>query len=180
MKKLSLLAVITTLIAISIQPAQVQAQGTTIGFVDPHVILERMPEMRAVQQRLQNFYERRISEIETKESELQTAVQQYEQRSGVISDAAREREEERLGQLDMELRQSQGQLEQEFEERRAELMSPLIEQIEEAISSVATSRSIDLILNTRTSTGDVIILYVTEEMQQQNDITDAVMQNLGI
>ncbi|MEX0638823.1 MAG: OmpH family outer membrane protein, partial [Balneolaceae bacterium] len=92
----------------------------------------------------------------------------------------REREEERLGQLDMELRQSQGQLEQEFEERRAELMSPLIEQIEEAISSVATSRSIDLILNTRTSTGDVIILYVTEEMQQQNDITDAVMQNLGI
>jgi len=36
------------------------------------------------------------------------------------------------------------------------------------------------VLNTTTSNGDVIILYVSEEIQSEFDITDAVMQDLGI
>ncbi|MGF1671441.1 MAG: OmpH family outer membrane protein [Balneolaceae bacterium] len=157
-----------------------QAQDMKIGFVDPRVILERMPEMRAVQQRLQNFAERKQREISDAERALQTEIELYQQKVGVISEQARRNEEERLGEMDLELRQLQNQAQQELQQRRAELMAPLLEQIQNAINEVAGAKNIDYVLNTTTSTGDVIILYVKDEIRNDYDITEAVMVNLGI
>jgi outer membrane protein len=157
-----------------------QAQDMKIGFVDPRVILERMPEMRAVQQRLQNFAERKQREISEAETSLQTEIELYQQKIGVISDEARQKEEERLGEMDLELRQLQNQAQQELQQRRAELMAPLLEQIQNSINEVAGQKNIDYVLNTTTSQGDVIILYVRDEIRDESDITDAVMENLGI
>lgn len=180
--KTAKLFLFTTLIAITglmFAPAT-QAQDMKIGFVDPRAVLERMPEMRAVQQRLQNFAERKQQELTEKERELQTEIELYQQKVGVISENARQTEEERLSEMDTEFRQLQSQVEREFQQQRAELMSPLLNQIQESINAVAETRGLDYVLNTTTSNGDVIILYVSEEIQNEFDITDAVMQNLGI
>ncbi len=157
-----------------------QAQDMKIGFVDPRAVLERMPEMRAVQQRLQNFAERKQNELSEKERELQTEIELYQQKVGVISEEARQNEEQRLSEMDAEFRQLQSEVEQEFQQQRAELMSPLLEQIQQSINTVASNRELDYVLNTTTSTGDVIILYVSEEVQEEYDITEAVMNDLDI
>lgn len=161
-------------------PAAVQAQDMKIGFVDPRAVLERMPEMRAVQQRLQNFAERKQSELSQKERELQTEIELYQQKIGVISEQARQNEEQRLSEMDAEFRQMQNQAEQEFQQQRAQLMSPLLNQIQESINAVASRKGLDYVLNTTTSGGDVIILYVSEEIQREFDITDEVMAHLDI
>lgn len=158
----------------------VQAQDMKIGFVDPRAVLERMPEMRAVQQRLQNFAERKQNELSEKERELQTEIELYQQKVGVISEDAQQNEEQRLSEMDSEFRQLQSEVEQEFQQQRAELMSPLLEQIQQSINTVASNRELDYVLNTTTSTGDVIILYVSEEVQEEYDITEAVMNDLDI
>lgn len=181
--KLAKIVLFTALLAITglmTAPAAVQAQDTKIGFVDPRAVLERMPEMRAVQQRLQNFAERKQNELSEKERELQTEIELYQQKVGVISEQARQDEEERLSEMDAEFRQMQSQAEQEFQQQRAELMSPLLNQIQESINNVASSKDLDYVLNTTTSNGDVIILYVAEEIQDEFDITDEVMADLGI
>jgi len=139
-----------------------------------------MPEMRAVQQRLQNFAERKQQELSQKEAELQTEIELYQQKVGVISENARQTEEQRLSEMDTEFRQLQQQASQELQQQRAELMSPLLNQIQQSINTVAANRGLDYVLNTTTSNGDVIILYVSEEIQNEFDITDAVMQDLGI
>jgi len=181
-KKSTILSVITLLLMMSLPANSVEAQSQDmkIGFVEPRAILERMPEMRAVQQRIQNFAERKSEELAQMERELQQQIESYQQTIGVISDQARQQEEERLGELDLELRQSQTQAQQELAERRAELMEPLLDQIQTAINEVAQERGIDYVLNLTTSTGDVIILYVRDELREEYDITDAVMRNLGI
>lgn len=176
---------LTTLVAITgfMFAPETQAQteeDMKIGFVDPRAVLERMPEMRAVQQRLQNFAERKQQELSQKEAELQTEIELYQQKVGVISESARETEEQRLSEMDANFRQLQTEVEQEFQQQRAELMSPLLNQIQQSINTVAETRGLDYVLNTTTSNGDVIILYVSEEIQNQFDITDAVMQDLGI
>lgn len=176
---------LTTLVAITGFMFAPEAQAQTeedmkIGFVDPRAVLERMPEMRAVQQRLQNFAERKQQELSQKEAELQTEIELYQQKVGVISESARETEEQRLSEMDANFRQLQTEVEQEFQQQRAELMSPLLNQIQQSINTVAETRGLDYVLNTTTSNGDVIILYVSEEIQNQFDITDAVMQDLGI
>ncbi len=181
MKKLSLLSIIGFIALSTLFAAPTAtAQDMRIGFVEPRAILERMPEMRAVQQRLQNFAERKQTELIEKERELQTEIELYQQKVGVISESARQSEEERLTQLDQEFRQLQSQAEQEFQEQRARLMSPLLEQIQEAINTVADRRGLDYVLNTTTSTGDVIILYVSPQVQEEYDITSAVMDVLDI
>jgi outer membrane protein len=179
-KKATILGFISFILAFSLLVPDVKAQDMKIGFVEPRAVLERMPEMRAVEQRLQNFIDRKRGELAEAERDFQLEVENYQQRIGVISDAAREQEEERLGQLQFELQQSQNQVRMEIQERQAELMSPLLEQIQSAINEVAQEKGIDYVLNTMTSTNDVIILYVKEEIRSEYDITDAVMRNLGI
>jgi len=160
--------------------APAEAQDMKIGFVEPRAILERMPEMRAVQQRLQNFAERKQNELVQKERELQTEMELYQQKVGVISEQARQEEEERLTQLDQDFRQLQNDAQQELQQQRAELMSPLLQQIQQAIDAVAARQGFDFVLNTTTSSGDVIILYVSPAIQDESDITSAVMEELDI
>jgi hypothetical protein len=45
-------------------PISSTAQDLNVGFVEPRFILERMPEMAAVQQRLQNFVDRKSHNLQ--------------------------------------------------------------------------------------------------------------------
>jgi outer membrane protein len=157
-----------------------QAQSMEIGYVDPQAILSKMPEMKAVQQRLQNFIERKREELAKKEQEFQQQVASYQQKLSVISEEAKQQEEERLGQLNAELQQFRTQLQQEMQQKQQELVGPLLQQINQAINTVASEMGLAYVLNTTTSTGDVIILYASEEARQKYDITDPVMRELGI
>lgn len=152
----------------------------SIGYVDPQAILSKMPEMKAVQQRLQNFADRKRQELQDKQANFQEQVTAYQQKSAVISDEAKQKEEERLGQLQSELQQFQTQLQQEIQQKQQELVGPLLQQIETAINAVAEERGLTYVLNTTTSNGDVIILYASPDAREKYDITDAVMQQLGI
>jgi len=181
MKNLSFLTIIvfTGLLTLFAAPTA-DAQDMKVGFVEPRAVLDRMPEMRAVAQRLQNFAERKERELTTKQQELQMEFENFQQRAGVISDEARATEEQRLTALDQEFRQMQTDAERELQEQRQSLMSPLLQQIQESINTVADRMGLDYVLNTTTSAGDVIILYVSPEVQAEYDITDAVMEELGI
>lgn len=161
-------------------PEKAISQDMKVGFVEPRIILDRMPEMRAVQQRLQNFADRKRTELIEAESNFQQQLQSYQERASVMSETARATEEERLSQVSAELQQLQATAEQELAQRRAELMSPILQQIQDAIDAVAAEKGLDIVLNTTTSTGDVIILYVSDEVREQNDITEAVMARLEI
>lgn len=163
---------------------QVQAQSNNselkIGYINPQSILANMPEMRAVQQRLQNFTARKQQELSTLEQEFQTQVAEYQQKVGVISADAQQQEEARLGQLQQDLLQAQEVAEQELAQRRDELVGPLLEQIGAAIEAVAQKQGLSYVLNTTTSSGDMIILYASEDFRAKFDITQSVMEELGM
>ena len=161
----------------------VQAQTTdelTIGFVNPQSILANMPEMKAVQQRLQNFAIKKQQELTQKEQVFQAEVTTYQQKIGVISSEAQAQEEARLGELQSELLQAQQDAETELEQKRVELVGPLYEQITTAINTVADRMGLGYVLNTTTSTGDFVILYASEEYSAKYNITEAVMLELGM
>lgn len=179
MKKLSLL-LLSVFIAFSAVDTAKAQQETQIGYVNPQAVLAKMPEMRAIQQRLQNFAERKQEELGQQEQEFQAAVAEYQQKAGVISEDANEREQERLGQMQQELSVAQQEAEQALQERRQELLSPMFSQIDTAINSVAEEMGLTYVLNTTTSSGDQIILYASPEFQERYDITDEVMQELGV
>jgi outer membrane protein len=172
---------ITALILLGANSAvQAQSEELKIGYVSPQAILQNMPEMKAVQQRLQNFTARKQQELTQKEQAFQSEVAAYQQKVGVISAEAQAQEEQRLGQLQNELLQAQQTAEQELQAKRTELLGPLLEQIGNAIDTVAQRMGLGYVLNTTTSTGDLVILYASEDFQSKYDITQAVMDELGM
>lgn len=183
MVKRIVLTAAATFVALStlgINNALAQQQELQIGYVEPQAILEQMPEMQSVQQRLQNFVQEKREEFAEQQTSFQERVAEFEEQASVMSDEARQQEEEELGQLQSELQQAQSQFQQEIQERQQELMGPLYEQINEAIDNVASEMGLTYVLNTATNQGDVIILYASEEAQEQYDITDEVMDELDM
>ncbi|MEX0927761.1 MAG: OmpH family outer membrane protein [Balneolales bacterium] len=165
----------------SLLSTEAKAQNDlNIGYVDPQSIMMSMPEMAAIERRLQNFVQRKREEFTEKEADFRQQVEEYQQRVSVISEEAQQRDEERLAQLNLELQEFQQTFEQEIQERQAELIGPLLDKIQEAIDQVATSRNLTYVLNSVTNNGDFIILYASDEAQQNYDITDEVKQVLDI
>ena len=181
MRTLRIAVILFLSIVLNLQ-AQAQSNNSElkIGYVNPQSILANMPEMRAVQQRLQNFTARKQQELSTLEQEFQTQVAEYQQKVGVISAEAQQQEEARLGQLQQELLQAQEVAEQELAQRRDELVGPLLEQIGSAIEAVAQKQGLSYVLNTTTSSCDMIILYASEDFRAKFDITQSVMEELGM
>lgn len=156
------------------------AQEAKIGYVDPQAILTKMPEMKAVQQRMQNFISDKQAEIQTMRQEFQTAIQQYQQQMAVLSEEAKKKKEEQLGERQAKIRQAQRKAQQEIRQKQQELVQPLLQSINNAIKEVANEKGLDYVLNTTTSNGDVIILYASETAKNKYNITDEVMDKLGI
>ena len=181
MRTLRIAVILFLSIVLNLQ-AQAQSNNSElkIGYVNPQSILANMPEMRAVQQRLQNFTARKQQELSTLEQDFQTQVAEYQQKVGVISADAQQQEEARLGQLQQELLQAEEVAEQELAQRRDELVGPLLEQIGAAIEAVAQKQGLSYVLNTTTSSGDMIILYASEDFRAKFDITQSVMEELGM
>jgi outer membrane protein len=155
-------------------------QDLQIGYVDPQAVMNKMPEMKAVQQRLQNFIDKKRQEFSDKQADFQKQVSEYQQKEAVISDEAKQKEQERLGKLNAELQQYQTQTQQEIQKKQQELISPLLDQIDSAVSKVAKRMGLTYVINTNTSGGDVIILYASDEAKQKYNITEQVMNELGI
>ncbi|MDG5766094.1 OmpH family outer membrane protein [Balneolales bacterium ANBcel1] len=182
MKKAFIVFGFVFLLAFGALPAQkVQAQDDLrIGYVDPQTIMRSMPEMAAIERRLQNFVERKRQEFAEKEATFRREVEEYQQKMAVISEEAMRQEEERLAELNLELQEFQQNFQQEIQERQMTLLEPLLDKIQNAIDAVASERNLTFVLNTMTNDGDFIILYASEEARQNYDITDAVMQQLDL
>lgn len=159
---------------------QSYAQEAKIGYVDPQAILTKMPQMKAVQQRIQNFISEKKSEIQDQREEFQSAVQKYQQNMAVLSEDAKAEKEKKLGKLQANLRKAQRKAQQAIRKKQQELVQPLLESINNAIQKVADEKGLDYVLNTTTSNGDVIILYASQSAENKYNITQEVMDQLGI
>lgn len=162
------------------QQSTESGEDLSIGYVDPQTIMSKMPEMKAVQQKLRNFAERKQKELQEKQQSFQKQMEQFQQKTAVISDQAKKKQEKKLGQMNAELQKFRTQVQQEIQKKRQELMEPVYNQIEDAIDVVASRQDLTYVLNTTTTNGDVIILYASDEAKEKYNITDQVMRELGI
>lgn len=179
MKQLLILLSIVSVITLFPQQ-KATSQELKIGYVDPNSILAKMPEMAAVDRKLKNFMEKKQKEFAEKEAGFRDMMTAYEQKKAVISEDARNKEENKLNQLRQELLQFDQQYQQEMQQKQAEFVGPLYKQIQEAITAVAKENKLTYVFNTVTSTGDFILLYASDEAQQKYNITEKVIAKLGM
>jgi len=148
------------------------AQAQKFGYVNSQAILAEMPEVKQAEANLEalqkQLQKKGQSEIEKFQQDYM-AVQQKAER-GELSPKQQEEEAERLKKKEMELGQLEQDMVQQMQEKRAELLEPIYEKVNDAIETVAKENGYTMIF-------DQGVLLYKEDSQ---DVSSMVKAKLGI
>lgn len=129
----SLLGVLMLLF--SAAPAFAQ-QGARMGYINSQQILAEAPGAAAAQQAFEEDMARYRSEIEQMGQELETLREQYQQQEGTLSAAARQERQQEIQTQFTAYQQRAAELERTAQQRQAELVEPIMEQISTVIEEI--------------------------------------------
>lgn len=150
------------------------AQGQKIGYANQQALLANMPEMSEVQKKLQREARQQQQQLQQQQKKLQKMMQQYQQQQSLLSDSARTQRERELRQRQQELQKSSQKRQQQLRQRERKLMQPLLENLQNAIETVASEQNIDVVLRSQA------LLDVNEGSSSVVNISPDVAQQLGI
>jgi outer membrane protein len=168
------------LLVLVVSTGTTKAQVLKIGYVDPQEILVKMPEYAAVERRLQNFAERKRDEFSKLQADFEKRANDFQQKASVLSNDARTTEERALEAMRERLVNFQTQYQEDLMKEQQTQLTPLFAKIEKGIADVATEMGMTFILNPRTSNGDIILLYVSDQAKETLNITRAVIAKLDL
>ena len=153
------------------------AQALSVGFTDHEIVLINMPQYQEVQQQLQTDFDANQQALEALYTDYQDKLERYQRQQSLLSEDRRQEREQELVQLQQQIQQEAQDQDQQLAARQAELMQPLLEQIQDAINEVADANGLDIVLRTRVGT-EPLLLFVNPETVQ--DITLDVARTLGL
>jgi outer membrane protein len=156
----------------------VLAQEVKIGYLNPQEVLERMPETATIEKELTTLANSKQESFTQRVQKFQTDVQRFQQNASVMSNDARTKEEQRLVAEEQSLQQLQSEIQQELATKRNELLRPILEKIDKAISDVAKEMNLTYVINEATSQGESILLFVSEDGKTRLNITEKVIEKL--
>ncbi len=93
-----------------------------------------------------------------------------------MSQEQQTKREEELATMEQELMEMRQSIQQQIQQRRSELMSPIYNRMDKAIAAVAQANGLDFVLNETTGYGETIIYYSAD---QQLNITQEVLNRMN-
>lgn len=167
---------ITTTALFLFLPMMVMGQ-MKVGVMSPQEVLDALPETAERQAELQSFINDKRIEFTEKYGEWIELVTAFEERvqSNLLNEQARQREEDRLAEMEEELGNLENRIQNEIDRKRAELLNPILQRIDRAMTEVAEEIGLDFVINKETGMGDPIVYFTS---QRGVDITQRVIQKL--
>lgn len=148
-------------------PAQAQQQGTKIGFVSTERILRDSGPAKAAQAKIESEFKRRDDELQSMANNLRNLAQKFDKDAPVLSESERIKRQRELADLDSDLQRKRREFQEDFNRRRNEEFSSIVEKADQAIKQIAESQGYDLIIQDAVTVSPRV------------DITDQVMKALG-
>jgi outer membrane protein len=145
----------------------VSAQGSKIGFVNTERILRDSAPAKVAQTKIEAEFKKREEEIQRLGNSLRTAAQNFEKDAPVLSESDRNRRQRELANIDADLQRKRRELQEDFNRRRNEEFSTIIERANAAIKRIAEKEDYDMILQ------DAVTV------NPRADITEKVIKALG-
>ena len=165
--------IFSALLWIFLLTIEAQAQ-IKIGYMNPSVVLSQLDEVAFVEQQIEQLVQQRDTELMSKANQLQQDFVAYEEARSMLNEEARIIREEDLLARDQQLQEERENYLNEITQKRALLLQPIIEKMDQVMAEVAQEKSLDLILNEATSFGDAIVFFSAEEL----NITQEVLSRM--
>ena len=159
-------------VALFVMSGMAQAQ-VKIAHVNTAEILDAMPDKATAEKSLEKYYGELQSQLQAMGSEYQNKVQDYQSNEATMSNLVKQSKEKEIIDLQTRIQQFQANAEQEFEAKRAELLAPILEKIQNAINTVGKEKGYTYMLDLATGAA----VYVGTDAV---DATKDVKAKLGI
>lgn len=160
-------------VALFVMNGFVSAQTPKIAHVNTSEIMNEMPERPKAEKDLETYYNELQEQLKVMYAEYQTKLQDYQANAETMSNLVKQSKEKELVDLESRITAFQNNAESEFDTKRAELLKPLLEKIQNAINAVGTEKGYTYIIDLATGT----VVYVGTDAI---DITKDVKAKLGI
>lgn len=169
-KKLLSTAALVLFVVSATATAQVK-----IGYLNTQEVLSQLPEREQVQTELNSFIQQKRTELGEKATAYQEEVSTYESNQASMSEDQRKQREQELTETLTSLEEFERSIRLQIQQKREQLLAPIFEKMDNAISTIAEGENLDFVLNKSTNSGDNVIFYASNN---QKDITQQVINQL--
>ena len=146
------------------------------AIVDTKYILDKLPEYKQAQTKLDEFSVQWQKEIDTKQSALDKIYQEYQAEQVMLSAELRKKREDELFVREKEVRDLQRQrfgFEGDLFRKRQELVKPVQDRVYNAIQKIAAARLYDFILD---KSEGITVIFADPKLDKSEDI----LRELGV
>lgn len=144
--------------------------------IDSKYILEKLPEYKESQSKLDQFSNQWQQEIEKKQADLDKMYKNYDAEQVMLSEPLKKKREDELYNREKEVRDLQKRrfgFEGDLFKKRQELIKPIQDKVYVAIQKLAIERSYDFILD---KSEGITVIFADPKL----DKSDEVLKFLGI
>jgi outer membrane protein len=149
-----------------------------VGYMDPQAVLDNLPEKEAIERQLNRFLDSRETEFEEKAIEFQNMLARFQQEAPNLSEQETRRRQQDLQRRDRELEEFQVRVQRELEQRQAELLGPILQEMNAIIESLAVEMNLDYVLNEATSEGEMFLMFISDDGREKLNLTDKVIARM--
>ncbi len=156
--------------------AAVATQAQRYAVIDSKYILEKLPDYKESQSRLDQFSTQWQQEIEKKQAELDRMYKDYDAEQVMLTDVLKKKREDELYNREKEVRDLQKRrfgFEGDLFKKRQELIKPIQDKVYTAIQKLAIERSYDFILD---KSEGITVIFADPKL----DRSDEVLRFLGV
>ena len=146
------------------------ANAQRYAVIDTKYILDRLPEYKEAQKKLDQSSEQWQKEIEAKQVELDGLYRNFEAEKVMLSETLRTKREDELFNREKELRDLQKKrfgFEGDLFKRRQELVKPVQDKVYNAIQRLAVERQYDFILD---KSEGITVIFADPKLDRSDDV----------
>ena len=150
-------------------------QAQKFAYVDTEYILNKIPEFKQAQDKLDDFSSDWQKEIESKYADVEKLYRAYQQEQVLLTDKMRSKREEAIIAKENATKQLQQKYfgpEGALYAKRQELIRPIQDKIHDAIQKLAANSKYQVIFD---SSSDLIMLYHNKNL----DKSDKILELMG-
>ncbi|MCX6137390.1 MAG: OmpH family outer membrane protein [Ignavibacteriales bacterium] len=171
------IAVLTAIIGLALVAQPVSAQ-VKLGYVNSETILKELPEAKEAQQKLETIVKGWQDELEKMSKDLQAKYEDYQKKSAMWTEAAKQAEQKKL--IDQEQKVNQYRTDKfgqqgELAMQREKMMTPIREKILRTIEVVAKDQQVSFMFD---KAGDVLLLYADKSADYTYEVLNRLIKDL--
>lgn len=166
----------TFLIACSLLLIATAGLSQRYAIIDSKFILDKLPEYKEAQKKLDGFSEQWQLEIDQKQALLDKMYKDYDAEQVMLSDELKKKREDELFNKEKELRDLQKKrfgFEGDLFKKRQELIKPIQDRVYTAVQKLAVDKQYDFILD---KSEGITVIFADPKLDKSED----VLKNLGV